>query len=663
QDGATNLGTVSYTFTLGKLNPFSLSSTASSGNLNVPLPDVATVEVPLSVPDAGVISDVNVRIRLNHTFDGDLNILLVGPDGTTVDLSSGNGGGGDNFGAGANDCSGQPTVFDDLAAASITSGTAPFAGTFQPEQPLSAFNGKPSAGTWKLRITDTAAIDVGTLFCFQLEIKRRVYACCGVAGTPVPQGAGSAVTGESCSPANGAIDPDEQVTVGFALVNAGSGDTTNLVATLLPTGGVQQPSGPQTYGVVQAGGPAVSKSFTFVPAGTCGGNVTATLQLQDGATNLGTLSFNLRLGTTASASYGPFANAASIGIPNSGAATPYPSSIAVSGIAGAVSKVTVNLTNVSHTFPDDIDVLLVGPAGQRIVLMSDAGGSLDLVNVNLTFDDAGPALPDSAQITSGTYRPTNFAAGDVFPAPAPGTPHGSALADFAGSNPNGTWSLFVNDDAGGDLGSIAGGWSLNFQTADPVCCNQPCSLVCPAPITAGTEPNVCQAAVTFPFPGVTGSCGTLACVPPSNSVFPLGTTTDVCTATRQSGATTTCSFPITVQDVQSPAITGVSVSPASLWPPDHLYRNVTVSYSTADNCSASPAISCSLSVASNEPLNGLGDGDTAPDWQVVNPHQLKLRSERSGTGTGRIYTITITCTDQAGRSSSQTVNVTVPFSQ
>ncbi len=670
QDGATNLGTVTYTFQLGQTNPFPLPPVSySSGNLSVPLPDVATVEVPLTVSDTGVVSDVNVRIRLNHTFDGDLNISLVGPDGTTIDLSSGNGSSGDNYGSGANDCSGQPTVFDDSAAASITGGTAPFAGTFKPEQALSAFNGKPTAGVWKLRITDTASLDVGTLFCFQLEIARRVFACCGGSGTPVPQGLSSAVTAESCSPNNGAIDPDELVTVAFSLVNAGSGDTTNLVASLLPTGGVQQPSGPQSYGVIQAGGPAVSRSFSFVPAGTCGGTVTATLHLQDGLTDLGNLTFTLRLGATASASYGPFANPASISIPagapaaTSGAASPYPSNISVSGIAGTVSKVTVTLTSMSHTFPDDVDILLVGPAGQKIILMSDAGGSNDLVNNTLTFDDAGPALPDSAVIGSGTFRPTNFDTSDTFPAPAPAGPYGSLLAAFNGTNPNGTWSLYAFDDAGVDSGSIAGGWRLNFQTADPVCCDQACSLACPAPITVGTEPNMCSAAVTFPFPGVTGSCGTLACVPPSSSVFPLGTTTDVCTATRQSGATTACSFPITVQDVQGPVISGVSASPNTLWSPDHKYANVTVSYTAADNCSTSGAISCALSVTSNEPINGLGDGDTAPDWQVVNSHLVKLRNERSGTGTGRIYTIKITCTDQQGRSSSQTVNVTVPLSQ
>jgi hypothetical protein len=88
--------------------------------------------------------------------------------------------------------------------------------------------------------------------------------------------------------------------------------------------------------------------------------------------------------------------------------------------------------------------------------------------------------------------------------------------------------------------------------------------------------------------------------------------------------------------------------------------DVTVSYSTADNCSLPSAISCALSVASNEPVNGLGDGDQTPDWTIVDNHHVKLRAERSGTGAGRVYTVTITCTDQAGRSSSQAVTVNVP---
>ena len=149
----------------------------------------------------------------------------------------------------------------------------------------------------------------------------------------------------------------------------------------------------------------------------------------------------------------------------SGIAAPYPSNITVSGFSGTVTKATVTLTNISHTFPDDIDILLVSPGGQTVILMSDTGDFLDLINVTLTFDDAAATmLPDATQIVSGTYQPTNFGAGDAFPAPAPVSPYGTTLAVFNGTNPNGTWSLYVVDDLGGDSGSITGGWSLTLQS-------------------------------------------------------------------------------------------------------------------------------------------------------------------------------------------------------
>ena len=103
---------------------------------------------------------------------------------------------------------------------------------------------------------------------------------------------------ESAVPTNGAVDPGETVTVGFALQNLSHEATSNLVATLLPNAGVLAPSGPQTYGAIPAGG-TNTESFTFTAAGICGSNITATLQLQDGANNFGTVSFTLPLGAMA----------------------------------------------------------------------------------------------------------------------------------------------------------------------------------------------------------------------------------------------------------------------------------------------------------------------------------------------------------------------------
>ena len=120
-----------------------------------------------------------------------------------------------------------------------------------------------------------------------------------VIGSPVIVVDSTSLTAESCLPTNNAIDPGETVTVLFALKNTGGGNANNLVATLLATNGVAVPSGPQTYGALLAGGAAVTQPFTFANSGTCGGTITATLQLQDGQANLGTTTVTLQLGQVA----------------------------------------------------------------------------------------------------------------------------------------------------------------------------------------------------------------------------------------------------------------------------------------------------------------------------------------------------------------------------
>ena len=487
QDGANDLGNVTFTFLTGALGA-PVMATYSTGNISVPIPDVSTVEVPINVTDTGVISDVNARIRLDHTYDGDLIIELVAPDNTSVALSNRRGGSGDNYGSGAADCSGTHTIFDDSATTAISAGSPPFAGTFKPDSPLSAFNGKLINGTWKLRVTDAAASDVGTIFCVQLEITRQRFACCGVVGTPqIISGGAATIAAESYFPANNTPDPGESVTVSFPVLNVGDGNTTNLVATLQNSGGVTPITTSQNYGVVVAAGPAVSRSFSFTANGTCGGMITATLHMQDGALDLGNLTYTFQLGGTSSSTQ-TFSNPALITIPASGTggstgapANPYPSNITVSGAPATITKVVVGLNGITHTFPDDIDVLLVSPNGQKLIVMSDAGGGDDISNVNLTLDDSAAALlNDGTLLASGTYKPTNYGTGDLFPSPAPAAPYlspatagsdtlTSAFTGVAGGNPNGTWSLYVVDDASADVGTMSGGWSLTLTTSTPVC--------------------------------------------------------------------------------------------------------------------------------------------------------------------------------------------------
>ena len=145
----------------------------STGNIATAILDLNTINVPLVVADTGQILNVIPKFRLNHTFDSDLDIFLVSPAGKLVELSTDNGGSGDNYGSGNNDCTGTPTIFDDAAATSIVGQPAPFAGTFKPEGQLSNLLSDSAAGTWKLRITDDFGADVGTVYCFSMDIVRK----------------------------------------------------------------------------------------------------------------------------------------------------------------------------------------------------------------------------------------------------------------------------------------------------------------------------------------------------------------------------------------------------------------------------------------------------------------------------------------------------------
>jgi subtilisin-like proprotein convertase family protein len=165
-----------------------------------------------------------------------------------------------------------------------------------------------------------------------------------------------------------------------------------------------------------------------------------------------------------------FSNTGVINIPGTGIdtfgiANPYPSTIQVSGLKkGKILDVNVHLDNLTHPFPDDIDILLAATQipGVNAIIMSDVGDAdPNTVNVNLVFNDAAPSpLPDESTLSSGSFQPTNFPgddAVDLFPAPAPPPTGGSTLAIFNGHNPNGTWQLFVNDDEVADRGTLAGG--------------------------------------------------------------------------------------------------------------------------------------------------------------------------------------------------------------
>jgi uncharacterized repeat protein (TIGR01451 family) len=164
-------------------------------------------------------------------------------------------------------------------------------------------------------------------------------------------------------------------------------------------------------------------------------------------------------------------NGRRIRIPWGGRASPYPSSLYITGVPGQIRDITVTLHVVSHTYSADIVALLVGPNGQTVVLMANAGAGNDAQDVTLTINDAGVSMPIADPLSSTVvYRPTNYGLSGDLPSPAPEGPYGGSLGVFGSATPNGAWHLYVYDSVGSDSGNIWGGWSLEVtaRTTDTV---------------------------------------------------------------------------------------------------------------------------------------------------------------------------------------------------
>ncbi len=180
-----------------------------------------------------------------------------------------------------------------------------------------------------------------------------------------------------------------------------------------------------------------------------------------------------------------FRNTSAVPIPLVGAPST-PASISVSGLQGTVTDVNVRLTGISHTFPDDMDVILQSPSGRTALIMSDVGSAVSSRATNktsypadgitLTLDDqSSRSLSDTDPLVSGIYKPTNVTdlnegttEGD---APGPfSASFPSALSTFNGESANGTWKLWVDDDnlnAKDTAGKLYGGWGLDIKTTGP----------------------------------------------------------------------------------------------------------------------------------------------------------------------------------------------------
>jgi subtilisin-like proprotein convertase family protein len=389
-----------------------------SGFLGQAITDVGTIAHGINVASPaifGLVRDVNVTLNITHTRDADLDVYLISPAGTRVRLFDDVGGVGDDF---AN------TTLDDEAAVAITAGVAPFNGAYRPEQTLSAFDNEKPLGNWRIEVTDDLAGSVGTLESWSLAI---------VTGDPrsVTDAAGL-FSFEHLPPGSWLVR--EQPQPGWLCTSPPSG----RVKIGLSSGeGMQQ----QYFLNTQ---PGTIHGYKFHDVDGDG--------VRDPEDIDGLLGFKIYLDIDDDAVVDSTRTTyASTDVPESiqdhGTVA---SDINVPALIGRVVDIDVTV-NLTHTNDEDLDVVLISPAGTTVKLFDDVGGAGDNFANTMLDDEAAIAITAGAAPFNASYRPEE------------------ALRQFDTQRVNGTWRLRVTDDSGVDglLDGRINGWSLHLTYGDP----------------------------------------------------------------------------------------------------------------------------------------------------------------------------------------------------
>lgn len=392
------------------------------------LQDYSTVKNEVIVSQVGTITDLNVTLDIEHTFDADVNVFLVSPAGTRVKLFGDIGGSGNNF---------HNTVLDDEALTAITSSTPPYTGTFRPQNPLSAFDGQNSAGKWTLEVQDDATGDTGTLqgwsltfslAGFYLEPFRLTDASGNYSFTKLP--AGQYFVRESFT--------DEQKDAGWAQTLAPSPVTVRSGADVtgvdfgnwVPTtqhGSIQglKFNDVNSNGTQDSGEAGLADWIIYIDANGNGARDVASSP------------------TTVSAT----------GLPK--AITDFStlnSSVTYSGL-GTVFNIEVTL-DITHSFVRDLDAYLISPSGRQVELFTAVGGQIG----GQLNDFTNLTLSDSAARSIGTLSEADW------PYTGAWRPEG-LLSDFNGDDAAGTWTLQIRDTAFADQGTL-NSWSLKITSGE-----------------------------------------------------------------------------------------------------------------------------------------------------------------------------------------------------
>ncbi len=225
----SNAGGGAFAFTTGQHHDATLASTDTP--IAIPDNSAAGAISTIAATDTSIVQHVDVTVNVTHTFDGNLTLSLITPAGTTIPLALRRGASGDNY---------TDTVFDDEASTTIASGTAPFTGSFRPENPLSLADGLSGAGNWRFRVLDVAGQNIGTMDDWSLGLSYAPIACVPVGfPPPVPDGSfGVAMTASRASGDGSIVRLDWDAAICAAANSHLLYGVLQNVASHLPDGGV-----------------------------------------------------------------------------------------------------------------------------------------------------------------------------------------------------------------------------------------------------------------------------------------------------------------------------------------------------------------------------------------------------------------------------------------
>ncbi len=446
---------------------------------------------------------------------------------------------------------------------------------------------------------------------------------------PAPELATSSSTAllaESCTPGNGTLDPGESAQVSFCVENLGLANTVNLIGTLQASAGVLPITVAQNYGVVVAGGPAVCRNFLFTvdPTLPCGTPVSVTIALQDGATSHGTATAPFAASPPTLLVFSENFDSVTAGTLPAGWTQQNVVGTGAVWQATGASNPTPGFFSTPHSARIDnpasvSDKRLTSPAifvpaaGGRLSFrnrfnteLGADGGTLEIAIGGGPFVDilaAGGAFVQRGYVqTLALSFASPIAGRQAWTGNGPtldGSSYWLTIVDLPAATAG--QSIQLRWRFGSDNAVSGQGWRIDdVELRVPECastCALPCSLSQPGNVTVGNDAGLCSAAVTYSLPVASGFCpgAAVSCVPPSGSVFPVGSTPVICDAGGDLGLAVT--FQVQVQDVQLPTVS--APNPVVPNTPGLCSATVAFSPTAVDNC---PGVTASCAPPSGSPF-------------------------------------------------------------